>query len=39
LSWQFLGRVYVVMVLAKSLLLLLFGVWVFSNREIAKIVV
>jgi len=39
LNWQFLGRVYVVTVLVKSFLLLLFGMWVFSNREIAKIVV
>lgn len=39
LSWQFLGRVYAVTVLVKSVLLLLFGMWIFSNREIAKIVV
>ena len=37
LSWQFLGRVYVITVLVKSVLLLLFGMWIFSNREIAKI--
>jgi len=39
LGWEFLGRIYVAMVLVKSVLLLLFGMWVFSNREIAKIVV
>ena len=39
LSWQFLGRVYVTTVLVKSILLLLFGMWIFSNREIAKVVV
>ncbi len=39
LSWQFLGRVYLATVLVKSLLLLLFGMWIFSNREIAKVVV
>jgi len=39
LSWQFLGQVYLLMVLVKSVLLLLFGMWVFSSREIAKVVV
>ena len=39
LSWQFLGQVYLIMVLVKSVLLLLFGMWIFSNREIAKVVV
>jgi len=39
LSWQFLGRVYAVTALFKSVLLLLFGMWVFSSREIARIVV
>lgn len=39
LEWSFLLRIYAVLVLGKSLLLTLFGVWVFSNREIAKITV
>ena len=37
LSWWFLASVYAVTVFIKSVLLLLFGIWIFSNREIAKI--
>ena len=39
LSWRFLGQVYLMMVFLKSLFLLIFGIWIFSNREIAKVVV
>jgi len=37
LSWLFLVKVYAVTVFIKSVLLLLFGMWIFNNREIAKI--
>jgi hypothetical protein len=37
LSWLFLVKVYAVTVFIKSVLLLLFGIWIFNNREIAKI--
>ncbi|MHC5059730.1 MAG: hypothetical protein ACYTFK_01405 [Planctomycetota bacterium] len=39
LSWQFLGKIYMITVLLKSVLLFLFGVWIFSNREIGKVIV
>jgi len=37
INWMFLARLYFVMVFIKSALLLFFGVWIFSNREIAKV--
>ena len=39
LSWSFLAKVCVLLVFVKALLLYLLGVWIFSNREIAKITV
>ena len=36
LTWPWLIRVYSITVFAKGVLLLLFGMLVFSNREIAK---
>jgi len=36
LNWQFLAKVYGLMVFIKAAVLLLSGVWIFSNREIAK---
>ena len=35
-TWPWLARVYSITVFAKGVLLLLFGMLVFSNREIAK---
>jgi len=35
-TWLWLARVYSITVFAKGALLLLFGMFVFSNREIAK---
>ncbi len=37
LSWLFLAKVFGAMVLIKSVLLSLLGIWIFSNREVAKI--
>lgn len=39
LSWSFLGQVYATMVAMKSLILLILGIWIFSNREIARTIV
>jgi hypothetical protein len=39
LSWSFLGQVYVTMVAMKSLILLILGIWIFGNREIARTIV
>lgn len=36
LSWQFLAKVYGLMVFVKAAVLLLAGIWIFSNQEIAK---
>jgi hypothetical protein len=37
LSWAFLAKAYAVTFFIKSILLTLFGILIFSNREIAKI--
>ena len=37
IGWLFLTKAYAVTVLVKSVFLLVFGVWIFSSREIAKI--
>jgi hypothetical protein len=39
LTWGFLGQVYGAMVVAKSTILLMIGIWIFSNREIARTIV
>ncbi|MBE0534240.1 MAG: ABC transporter permease [Phycisphaerae bacterium] len=39
LTWSFLAQVGAIMVLAKATLLTVIGMWIFSNREIAKTVV
>ena len=39
LSWSFIGKAAGLMVCVKALLLLLLGLLIFSNREIAKIIV
>lgn len=39
LSWIFVAKVYATAVFVKSLVLTLFGVWIFNNREIAKTVI
>jgi hypothetical protein len=39
LRWGFLAQVLALMVFVKAGLLTLFGMWIFSNREIAKTVV
>lgn len=39
LSWFFVAKVYAMTIFVKSLVMTLFGVWIFSNREIAKTVV
>lgn len=39
LSWTFLGQVYGTMVALKSMVLLILGGWIFSNREIARTIV
>jgi len=36
LGWGFLAKVIAIMVLAKSTLIFLFGLLIFSNRELAK---
>lgn len=36
LSWLFLAKVSLVTVAAKTLLLVLFGIWIFSKRELAR---
>lgn len=36
LGWVFLAKVAAIMVLAKSSLIFLCGMWIFSNRELAK---
>ena len=38
LTWQFLATVYRDSIGIKALILTLFGIWIFSNREIAKAV-
>ncbi len=38
LTWQVLAGAYGVMIGLKAALLTLFGIWIFSNREIAKTV-
>lgn len=39
LSWSFLGWAALVIICIQSLVLFLLGIWVFSRREIAKIIV
>jgi len=39
LSWNFLLEVYGVMVAIKSIILLILGIWIFGNKEIAKTIV
>jgi hypothetical protein len=39
LSWSFLLEIYGAMVAIKSIILLLLGIWIFSNKEIAKTIV
>jgi len=39
LSWGFLAQVFGIMVCVKAGVLTLLGIWIFSNREIAKVVV
>ncbi len=39
LSWGFLAQACAIMVFVKAGILTVFGIWVFSNREIAKTVV
>ncbi len=36
LSWFFLAKVSLVTVAAKTLLLVLFGIWIFGKRELAR---
>ena len=36
LGWLFLAKVMAIMVFVKSLLIFLCGMWIFSNRELAK---
>ncbi len=38
LTWQFLATVYATSIGIKALVLTLFGIWIFSNRELAKTV-
>ncbi len=39
LSWSFLAQVYGTMVALKSMVLLIIGFWIFSNKEIARTIV
>ena len=39
LSWTFLGSTFIITIGIQSLLLILLGVWIFHNREIAKVTV
>jgi hypothetical protein len=36
LGWVFLAKVTAIMVFVKSSLIFLCGMWIFSNRELAK---
>ena len=39
ISWAFLAKIFMVLVIIKAFVLIVLGVWIFSRREVAKVVV